>query len=172
MATPPDRDTSVDPELAGDSHAGDDSTMPLLWLVIIGVVGLGITTVITFGWGMVKTWDFAQVLFDEGASSDNAIIVVLEIIDTFLLATVLAILAIGLYELFIHDLPGPDWLVINDLGDLKAKVSDVIVLLLAIKFLEKTITAKEPLDLVWYAIAVTLVGGLLIAFRVIRPSKH
>jgi uncharacterized membrane protein YqhA len=145
-------------------------TFPLLWVVIIGVAGLAVTTLLTFGWGVAKTWDFARVLFDDGADSEEAIILVLEIIDTFLLATVLAILAVGLYELFIHDLPGPAWLVIRDLGDLKAKVSDVIVLLLAIKFLEKIITIKEPLDLVWYALSVTLVGALLIAFRVIRPE--
>ncbi|MET0662694.1 MAG: YqhA family protein [Ilumatobacteraceae bacterium] len=149
----------------------DRSTLPVLWVVVIGVVGLAITSVLTFGWGVAKTWDFARTLFDEGADSEEAIILVLEIIDTFLLATVVAILAIGLFELFIRDLPGPAWLVINDLGDLKAKVSDVIVLLLAIKFLEKIITIEEPLDLVWYALSVTLVGALLIAFRVIRP-KH
>lgn len=161
------------PSHASDNAAGaaQESTWKPLWLVFIGVVGLAVTAVLTFGWGVAKTYDFARTLFEDGASSQSAIILVLEIIDTFLLATVVAILAIGLFELFIHDLPGPGWLVIRDLGDLKAKVSDVIILLLAIKFLEKIITIKKPLDLVWYALSVSLVGALLIAFRVIRP-KH
>ncbi len=162
-----DTSTAVHDRYSQVSH----STWKPLWLVVIAVLGLAATALICFGWGVAKTYDFATVLFDEGANSDAAVIIVLEIIDTFLLATVLAILAIGLFELFIHDLPGPQWLVIRDLGDLKGKVSDVIILLLAIKFLEKTITVKHPLDLVWYAISVSLVGGLLIAFRVIRP-KH
>jgi uncharacterized membrane protein YqhA len=105
------------------------------------------------------------LLFVDGADSDLAVVQVLELIDTFLLATVLLILAVGLFDLFVADIPAPEWLVFKDLASLKSKVSDVIVLLVAIKFLEKTITSKEPLDLVWYAISITLVGGLLIVFR-------
>ena len=140
----------------------------LLWVVLIGVVGLAATAVIAFVWGVAKTYDFGRVLLEEGADSDIAVVKVLEIVDTFLLATVLAILSIGLFDLFIAELPTPEWLVISDLGDLKGKVSDVIVLLLAIKFLEKTITTKEPLELVWYAIAVAVVSAMLIAFRTIH----
>jgi uncharacterized membrane protein YqhA len=136
-----------------------------LLVVVIGVIGLAATAALSFGWGIAKTYDFAHLLFEDGADSDLAVVQVLEIIDTFLLATVLLILAVGLYDLFVADIPAPAWLVFKDLASLKSKVSDVIVLLLAIKFLEKTITSKEPLDLVWYAISVTLVGGLLIVFR-------
>ncbi len=139
----------------------------LLWFVMIGVVGLAVTALLTFGWGVAKTYDFARILFDDGAESDIAVVQVLEIVDTFLLGTVLAILAVGLFDLFIAELPTPQWLVISDLGDLKGKIADVVVLLLGIKFLEKTIVTKEPLELVWYAIAVAVVGGLLIAFRTI-----
>ena len=140
----------------------------LLWVVMIAVLGLGVTALLTFGWGVAKTYDFGRILLDDGADSDLAVVQVLEIVDTFLLGTVLAILAVGLFDLFIAELPTPEWLVITDLGDLKGKVSDVIVLLLAIKFLEKLIVTKEPLDLVWYAIAVALVSGVLIAFRSLR----
>ena len=85
------------------SDAEPHTTWRPLWLVFIGVAGLAVTAVLTFGWGVVKTYDFARVLFEDGASSQNAIIIVLEIIDLFLLATVVAILAIGLFELFIFD---------------------------------------------------------------------
>ena len=75
-----------------------------------------------------------------------------------------------LFDLFVADIPSPSWLVFKDLASLKSKVSDVIVLLLAIKFLEKSITSKEPLDLVWYSISIALVGGLLIVFRQWKSS--
>lgn len=137
---------------------------------MVGVIGLGVAAAATFAWGIALTWDFVRTLVEDGADSSDAVVQILEVIDTYLLATVLVILAVGLYELFIADLPAPAWLVIEDLADLKAKVSDVIVLLLAIKFLGKFLTVDEPLDAVWYAIAVTLVGGLLIAFRSIRSK--
>ena len=142
-----------------------------LAIVVVGVIGLAITAALSFGWGIAKTWDFLQLLFEDGADSDLAVVQVLEIIDTFLLATVLVILAVGLYDLFVADIPAPAWLVFKDLGSLKSKVSDVIVLLLAIKFLEKTITTEHPLDLVWYSISVALVGGLLIVFREWKTNK-
>lgn len=140
-------------------------------VVLIGVVGLGAMSAITFAWGVAKTYDLARTLLDDGADSDVALVVVLEGIDLFLLATVLLILAIGLYELFVAPLPMPGWLVINSLTDLKAKVSDVVVLLLAIKFLEKFVRSDDPLDLVWYGISIALVGGLLIAFKAVRAAK-
>lgn len=142
----------------------------LLGVIVVGVVGLGVAAAATFAWGIALTWDFVRTLLEEGADSEDAVVQILEVIDTYLLATVLVILAVGLYELFIADLPAPGWLVIEDLADLKAKVSDVIVLLLAIKFLGKFLTVDDPLDALWYAIAVTLVGALLIAFRSIRSK--
>jgi uncharacterized membrane protein YqhA len=141
-----------------------------LLIVVVGVIGLAVTAALSFGWGIAKTYDFARLLFEDGADSDLAVVQVLEIIDTFLLATVLVILAVGLYDLFVADIPAPSWLVFKDLASLKSKVSDVIVLLLAIKFLEKSITSKEPLDLVWYSISIALVGGLLIVFRQWKSS--
>jgi uncharacterized membrane protein YqhA len=143
----------------------------MLLVVLVPVVGLAVTAAITFVWGIAKTYDFAKLLVDEGADSELAVVEVLEIIDVFLLAIVVLILAVGLFELFIADLPAPDWLVVKDLSALKSKVSDVIVLLLGIKFLEKAITTEHPEDLVWYAIAFTLVGGLLIVFRTVKPMK-
>ncbi len=60
----------------------------------------------------------------------------IELIDLFLLGTVLYIVALGLYELFIdHDLPVPDWLHITNLDDLKEKLIGVIIVLLGVTFL-------------------------------------
>jgi uncharacterized membrane protein YqhA len=84
---------------------------------------------------------------------------------------VLVILAIGLVELFITELRLPQWLVIHNLGDLKGKFIDVLQLVAAIKFLEKLVTAKSPLDVLWYGLAVAVVIGVLLAVRVVRPGK-
>ena len=60
----------------------------------------------------------------------------IELIDLFLLGTVLYIVALGLYELFIdQDLPVPKWLHIATLDDLKEKLIGVIIVLLGVTFL-------------------------------------
>lgn len=62
-------------------------------------------------------------------------------IDLFLIGATLIIAAIGLYELFVARIdpantrrPMPDWLVMNDLNDLKARVVSMIILVSAVSF--------------------------------------
>lgn len=59
-----------------------------------------------------------------------------ELIDLFLLSTILYIVSLGLYKLFIDpNFPLPEWLIIGDLNDLKERILGVIIVLLAISFL-------------------------------------
>ena len=54
----------------------------------------------------------------------------IEITDIILLGTVLYIVALGLYQLFIdHNLALPRWLKVNDLTDLKRDLIGVVVVL-------------------------------------------
>jgi uncharacterized membrane protein YqhA len=142
-----------------------------MWLVMIGVVGLLGTAVIAFCWGIGKTWALARTLLDEGASSNTAVVLLLEAIDVYLTATVLVILAIGLFELFIQQIDLPPWLVINTLDDLKGKLLDILVIVLAIKFVEKLVSAKSALDVLWYGLAVGVVGGLLVLVTLTKSKK-
>lgn len=139
-------------------------------LVGIASMALAVTALVTFAWGAAKVWSFVRLLLDEGADSGVAIVRLLEIIDVFLFGTVLVILAVGLVELFIAKLDLPEWLIIRDLSDLKGKFIDVLQLVAAIKFVEKAVTAKEPLDVLWFGLAVAVVIGVLLAVRVFRSS--
>jgi uncharacterized membrane protein YqhA len=132
---------------------------------------LAATAAITFAWGVAKVWKLARLLLQGDQDDSLSIVRLLEVIDVFLLGTVLVILAIGLVELFITELRLPQWLVIHNLGDLKGKFIDVLQLVAAIKFLEKLVTAKSPLDVLWYGLAVAVVIGVLLAVRVVRPGK-
>lgn len=142
-----------------------------LALVGAAALALGVTAAITFAWGVVKVWKLAKLLLQGGKEDAISIVRLLEVIDVFLLGTVLMILAIGLVELFITELRLPQWLVINSLGDLKVKFIDVLQLVAAIKFLEKLVLDDSALDVLWYGLAVAVVIGVLLAVRVIRPGK-
>jgi len=95
---------------------------------------------------------------------------VVEIIDGYLLATVLLIFALGLYELFISriDLANEDGdsstasnvLIINSLDDLKARLAKVILMILIVRFFEHAISMKfeTPLDLLYLAAGIALIG--------------
>jgi len=136
----------------------------------LGALALSVTALLTFLWGFAKVWTFVDLLLDEGADSTLAIVRLLEIIDLYLLGAVLLILALGLVELFVTPLRLPTWLVIEDLGDLKGKLIDVIQIVAAIKFLEKLAVSSDALDILWYALAVSAVILALLAVRWVHKS--
>ena len=76
---------------------------------------------------------FADIVSPEASGTTAHAVAIL---DSFILAVILYIFAIALYELFIGELKLPEWLVIKDLDDLKKKLSSVIALMLAVTFLE------------------------------------
>ncbi|TQV65489.1 MAG: YqhA family protein [Halothiobacillaceae bacterium] len=92
---------------------------------------------------------------------------VVEVLDGFLLATILLIFALGLYELFIskidaaHGAEGAsNVLIINNLDDLKNRLAKVILLILVVKFFEYGINMsfKTPMDLLTFAGGIALIG--------------
>jgi uncharacterized membrane protein YqhA len=84
--------------------------------------------------------------------------------DIFLLATVLFIFAMGMYELFIESIELPEWLIINNLHDLKVKLSSVIILIIGITFLKHIVEWTDPEGTLFFGIAVAVVSASLIAF--------
>lgn len=95
---------------------------------------------------------------------------VVEIIDGYLLAAVLLIFALGLYELFISRIDviaddddhgtASNVLIINSLDDLKARLAKVILMILIVRFFEHAISMKfdTPLDLLMLAAGIALIG--------------
>ncbi len=92
---------------------------------------------------------------------------VVELIDGYLLAIVLLIFALGLYELFISKIDQAEdaenasqVLVIHSLDDLKARLSKVIVMILIVKFFEHALemSFKTPLDLLAFSAGIALIG--------------
>jgi uncharacterized membrane protein YqhA len=134
------------------------------YMVVIAVLGLLVAALMTFVWGAYGVFDFARTLL-EGEEAAG-LVSLLQMIDRFLLATVILVFAVGLWELFVSDLDLPEWLEIKSLDDLKSKLGDVIVLVVSIKTLEKLTTLKDPLDALLYAAA----GGIIIVGLVLTSA--
>jgi uncharacterized membrane protein YqhA len=100
---------------------------------------------------------------------------VISLVDLFLLGTVLYVVAVGLYQLFINPrLPTPRWLKIHDLDDLKERLLATIVVLLAVSFLGYVVTWDGSLHLLGAGAAIGVVliaiSLLLRQFRT-RPQR-
>jgi len=135
------------------------------YLVVIGVISSLIASLAVFVWGLVKTGVVVLGLLRTGGADPLTVVRLIELMDKFLIAVGLYIFAVGLYELFIGDLDLPDWLVIHDLHDIKSRLSQILILFMAVTFLEHLVEWKEPLATLYFAVAITLVMGALIAFN-------
>ncbi len=95
---------------------------------------------------------------------------VVEVVDGYLLATILLIFALGLYELFVSRIDvaeGSEFaervLLIRSLDDLKDRLAKVVLLILVVKFFEYALQMeiKTTLELLWLALGIMLVSAAL-----------
>jgi uncharacterized membrane protein YqhA len=134
------------------------------YLALVGVVALLFAAVAAFAWGTFKTVNTIVLIFGSQGMDKTITVELVEIVDSFLIATAVLIFATSLYELFIDKLDLPEWMLAHDLYDLKTKLSSMIVLVMAVKFLEKLLDVKDAIALLQIGIATALMSAVLIGF--------
>lgn len=127
----------------------------------------GFFTVGEIIWDLVKNPDVSS----SGAKDYS--VEFIELTDTFLLGTVLYIVAAGLYDLFIdRTLPLPEWLHFEDLDDLKERLIGVIVVLLAVTFLGDVVGNEAVgVDILYLGGAIATVILALALLRWVDGAK-
>jgi uncharacterized membrane protein YqhA len=107
----------------------------------------------------------------------NTVTHVVEVIDGYLLATVLIIFSLGLYELFISKIEEAEnsdnskVLAIHSLDDLKTRLGRVVLMILIVNFFEHAISMEfhGPLDLLALAGGIGLIA---IAMYLSHAEEH
>ncbi|MBI1174806.1 MAG: YqhA family protein [Sideroxydans sp.] len=98
---------------------------------------------------------------------DGTVSHIVEVVDGYLLATVLLIFSLGLYELFISDIDqahgsraSSKILVIRNLDDLKSRLAKVILMILIVTLFEEALNMKltAPIDLVYMGASIALIA--------------
>ncbi|MGF1547298.1 MAG: YqhA family protein [Thiotrichales bacterium] len=153
----------------------------LLWnsrlVVVLAVVASLLVAFAMFFIATVDAWylishlgDYTEAkLTEEARVALRAVMVthVVEIIDGYLLATVMLIFSLGLYELFISKLEqagryeqSSKVLLISSLDDLKSRLGKVVLMILIVKFFEHALgmSFDTPLHLLEFAAGVALIG--------------
>ncbi|HEU0234335.1 MAG TPA: YqhA family protein [Gallionella sp.] len=109
---------------------------------------------------------------------DSTVSHIVEVVDGYLLATVMLIFSLGLYELFISDIDqahgskaSSKILVINNLDDLKSRLAKVILMILIVTLFEEALNMKltTPLDLVYLGASIALVA---LALYLTHAAEH
>lgn len=139
------------------------------YLVIIAVLGSLAAAAALFAYGAAETFSvISHTIAKMDISSKGAkqlALSFIEIVDLFLLGTVLLMIALGLYELFIDNkLKLPEWLQIRTFDDLKNKLVGVVLVVLAVLFLGHVVAWDGSRDLLGFGLAIAAVIAALTFF--------
>lgn len=135
------------------------------YLSLVAVGTLLATFALALLWGVVKAFAAWREIITTVGGSTAVSLLLIKVIDAFLIAIVLYLLAASIYKLFVGDLEVAPRMVARSLPELKSKLSGVIVLVLAVRFTEILFEGNvAPLEVLWFALAVTAVSCALIAF--------
>ena len=156
----------------------------LLWgsrhVVLVAVIG---SSIVSIGMFFVATVDVVRLTVHMGDYANSKVSVddhedlrtktvahIVEVIDGYLLATIMLIFAFGLYELFISRINAaersnlaPRILLIHSLDDLKDRLAKVVLLILVVKFFKHALQLpfRLPVDLLYLAVGIALIAGAL-----------
>lgn len=133
--------------------------------LFVGAVFLGF-------YGVYLLFETLYKVFTDPAYQDSTQLSTkfITVMDIHLLSVVLYIFAVGLYELFVGRLEVPEWLKIESIDELKAKLASVIILILAITFTKKFVQWEKPVDTLLFGLAVAVVIGVLIFYYKVKES--
>ena len=139
------------------------------YLVIAAVIGALAASLALYFYGLAETAVvIVRAIEKAEVSSKGAKAMALEfieIVDLFLLGTVLLMIGLGFYELFISsDLDLPDWLQFRTFDDLKHKLVGVVIVVLGVLFLGHVVGWNGERDLLRLGAAIALVIAALTYF--------
>ena len=116
--------------------------------------------------------DILNFLFNHGKHRVEISVHFISAIDLFMVAVVMFVMGIGLFELFVdrdQSISYPHWLKIRDLTDLKEKLIAAVVVVIVITFLKHIVMWENPLETLYFGgsiaiviIAITLFSKLVV----------
>jgi uncharacterized membrane protein YqhA len=104
---------------------------------------------------------------------DHLGVQVVQLTDSVLLGTVLYIISLSLYQLFIDDsIPVPKWMRVHDLMELKRDLVSVTVVLLSVTFLGEVVDRSSDDNIMPLGIAIAAVTISLAFFNWLSPKER
>lgn len=141
------------------------------YLSYIPIAGMLVGVLAAIYVGAEKTVKVVQIAVLHHESNSPTLYVLFEALDSFLVAVALLVISVSLYELFISGLEVPDWMLVRNLDELKAKFGSVLIPIMAVKFVQRLLQSESTLDTLYYGIAIALVSFALTAFNYVADRE-
>lgn len=145
------------------------------YLIIIAVLGSLLAAALVMFFGVYDIVRIVVLILQAGVDSQDitkkVAVGAIELIELFLLGTVLYVVALGLYQLFINqDIQLPSWLEVATLDNLKERLLATVLVMLGVSFFGYAVTWDGS----WNILAVGGAVGFVIfgiAYALTRAIK-
>lgn len=149
------------------------SRLIMILAVVGGFLGAFLLLVVVTWELIAEIWE--AVIVHGTLRSAELKLVLIESMDTYLVATVLFLISIGLYQLFIDsEIPLPAWLQTRSVDDLEKRLSGMVVTVLSVIFLTQAVQWQSGQDILWYGLAIgaVIAGVSFFLYQETQRHKH
>jgi uncharacterized membrane protein YqhA len=143
-------------------------------VMVLGIAALLVASATLLLYGVVETIRHIVRLVMPGPGGMNnreIFLSSIKLIDLVLLATIMQVVGLGLYSLFVsRNLPVPEWLRTTHVDELKYKLAGIVALMLGVLFLEQVFSWGSDRDLMPLGIGIAAVI-LALSYFIRGPGK-
>lgn len=134
------------------------------YLIIIGILGLLAGAIEACCWSAVNAYHVIVALLHH-EQYETGVVGLLHMLDAFLVAAVLLLVAIGTYGLFIGPIGDvPESLMVKSLHALKVRFASMLILLMIVTFVEHLLSWSDPWNTLVFGGAIALVSITLVGY--------
>ena len=151
------------------------------FIVLVAVVSVILVSVALFilgaGLAVQGIWHAIEAAFRGEVAATSLTVELLEVVSVMLKAVVFYLIGVGFYSLFIAPLNLTAALGIRSFNDLEIKVVSVVVVIMAVTFLEHFIQWQQAVETLLFGVSLAVVVGALVLFqmhshRAAREDEH
>lgn len=141
--------------------------------MLLAIVGTFIIATVLLLHALYEIYEAIAGLLQTRTDGKKLLLAAIEAVDSFLLVTVMHVVAIGLYQLYVQDnIPVPEWVRVADIDDLKVKLAGVVIIVLAVFFLGRALIGDASQNLLFLGGGVAAVIAALTLFLFVHYSEH
>jgi uncharacterized protein (TIGR00645 family) len=153
----------------------------LRYTILLPVIVAFFAAMVMFVIGSYHVYNASVALIlSQSYSSSDVTLPIIKALDAFLVGIILVIFAFGVYDFFISRLDPaenagirPDWFKFESTGDLKNKLIEVVLVILAIKFFEQMVAnVKKINDVEMYLVIPIGAAILAISLGFFKWATH
>lgn len=135
------------------------------YLMVAATMILMIVAFFAMFWGLAKAISAITLIVSTLGESHEIEVALIRVVDAFLISIVLYLFAVSIYELFIGGLSLP---VAKNLNEMKIQLSGVIVMVMAVEFVEHLLSEKPSIEQLYLAGSIALVAAVLLMLGAIN----